>query len=202
MEQVVSWVSEYGYWILFVGLFLEMLFLPFPGGTTMGFSGVLANQGELSYFVCILLAGVGSSLGMSMAYFIGLKLGAPFFDKYGTRFFMSPSRKRVIHAWFDRFGNKIIFISYFIPGIRHFTGYFSGILKLNRNVFLFYAIGGAFTWAATYVSLGYFFGEKWEEIISAIETYTIPVGIIGITIIIFYILFKWLRFRRKRLEKY
>lgn len=35
MDQVIGWFLEYGYWILIGGLFLEFLFLPFPGATVM-----------------------------------------------------------------------------------------------------------------------------------------------------------------------
>ncbi|MDY0395095.1 hypothetical protein RWE15_12525 [Virgibacillus halophilus] len=79
MDQIISWFADYGYSILFFGLLLEFLFLPFPGGTVMGFSGVLAHKDELIYGLCVLCAGMGASTGMTITYFIGAKLGAPFF---------------------------------------------------------------------------------------------------------------------------
>lgn len=198
MEQVLHWFSEYGYWILLVGLFLEYLFLPFPGATVMGFSGVLSYQGSLKYIWCILLAGLGTSIGMSITYFIGKKLGAPFFEKYGSRFFMGPKRQEKVRAWYQRFGSKIVFISFFIPGIRHFTGYFSGVMKLNIKLFLIYTWTGAFLWVTTYVSLGYFLGPNWEHIVNTFKAYLLPICLIALVIIGLYVYWQWFRYTAKK----
>lgn len=189
MDQIISWFADYGYGILFFGLLLEFLFLPFPGGTVMGFSGVLAHQGELMFGICILFSGLGSSMGMVLTYFIGAKLGKPFFEKHGSRFFMGPKRRQVVQNWFQRFGNKIVFISFFVPGIRHFTGYFMGIVQMKAKTFILYTIGGAFSWATLFVSLGYFLGPKWEQIISVYKMYTIPItiGIMVLFILVIYL---------------
>lgn len=195
MDQVVMWFSEYGYFVLAVGLFMEFLFLPFPGGTVMGFSGVLSYQGELIYLFCIFIAGMGTTLGMTATYFIGYKLGAPFFEKHGSKFFIGPKRRETVERWFGRFGSKVVFISFFIPGIRHFTGYFSGIMKLKFRVFLVYNIGGAFSWVTTYVSLGYFLGPRWEEIVQAFAPYLIPLTLAGIGLLAIVFLFRWIRVR-------
>src|SRR5699024_5156636 len=131
MEQIIEWFTQYGYWILFIGLFLEFLFLPFPGGTVMTVSGILAQQGELDYKLSIFLATLGTSLGMIATYFIGRRVGWPFFEKFGHRMFMGERRRKAAHKWFERFGSKVVFISFFVPGLRHFTGYISGLMKLR-----------------------------------------------------------------------
>ncbi|MFD2673670.1 DedA family protein [Marinicrinis sediminis] len=168
-----NWFEEYGYLILFVGLFLEFVFLPFPGELVMGYSGVMSYRGDLNYFVCILLAGLGTSMGMTITYFIGRAVGYPFFEKYGAKFFMGPKQRKKVQKWFNRYGNKLLFISYFLPGIRHFTGYFGGIMSLEFRSFIIYVWSGAFTWVVTYVSLGYLIGPKWERISELITRYAL-----------------------------
>lgn len=202
MEQIVYWFSEYGYWILFVGLLLEFLFLPFPGATVMGYAGVLAYQGTLHYALCVLLAGLGTATGMSLTYFIGYKLGAPFFEKYGAKFFMGPARRKSVQVWFNRFGNKIVFISFFVPGIRHFTGYFSGIMKLNVRTFLLFTWTGAFTWVTAYVSLGYILGPKWEEAIELFKANTLPLSLAVLGLASLYVWLKWLRYKEKEKKRW
>lgn len=195
MIQILNWFSEYGYLILFVGLFLELLFLPFPGSSVMIISGILAHQGELNYFLCILIAFLGTSLGMLSTYIIGSSVGYSFFEKYGSKFFMGKKRMDNVQKWFNRFGTKVVFISYFIPGVRHFTGYFSGIVKLKFKVFFFYTLAGAMSWCIFSVSLGYFFGERWEFILQLLKYYGAPIIIICI---LGYI---WWRFRFKKRNK-
>ena len=132
MQILTSLIEHYGYIILFLSLMLELIALPIPGEFLMGYAGVLVYQGKLSWILCMVIAGLGSSAGMTLSYWIGYKLGAPFFHKYGHRIHMGHERMEKLSNWFGRFGNKLILIAFYIPGVRHFTGYFSGI-----TVFLF-----------------------------------------------------------------
>lgn len=194
MDQVIGWFLEYGYWILVGGLFLEFLFLPFPGATVMTVAGILSHQGQLDYFVSILLAVTGASLGMLVSYMIGARVGYPFFERYGSKFFMGEKRRLSMQKWFNRFGTKVVFISFFIPGIRHFTGYFSGIVRLKPKMFLLYTVGGSLTWALAYVSLGYFFGQRWREILYFIQIFILPAGLIALLIfLLYYAVRRWFR---------
>lgn len=199
MDQVIGWFNEYGYWILFMGLFLEFLFMPFPGGTVMAISGILAHQGRLDYLTCILLSVLGTSSGITITYFIGRKLGSPFFEKHGAKFFMGPKRRGAVESWFGRFGNKVVFFSFFIPGIRHFTGYFSGIMKLRFRDFILYTIGGAASWAAVHVSLGYYFGRNWKYVAGSMTKVMITLFILLVGVPLIYVLVKRL-LGRKRMD--
>lgn len=197
MEHILDWFTQYGYLILFIGLYLEFLFLPFPGGTVMAVSGILAHQGELDFGFCVFLATSGTSLGMMTTYIIGRKVGWPFFEKYGHRIFMGEKRREVAEKWFERFGSKVVLVSFFIPGVRHFTGYISGLVKLRFRKFFLYMICGAFLWVVTFTSLGYFFGKRWEEIIKLIQLYGLPLLGVGIVVMMIYF-YRKSRLKRKR----
>lgn len=197
MEQIIEWFTQYGYWILFIGLFLEFLFLPFPGGTVMTVSGILAQQGELDYKLSIFLATLGTSLGMIATYFIGRRVGWPFFEKFGHRMFMGERRRKAAHKWFERFGSKVVFISFFVPGLRHFTGYISGLMKLRFRKFLIYMVSGALLWVVTFVSLGYYFGMRWKEILELTKVFTIPIIVLSLCLTGFFIYRKY-QTRKKR----
>jgi membrane protein DedA with SNARE-associated domain len=114
--------------VLFFALMLELLALPLPGEVLMSYTGFLVFQGHLNWTISVLMAGFGSSVGMTIAYWIGYKLGTPFFDKYGHRFHMGPERIEKTSTWFNMYGNKLLVIAYFIPGVRHITGYFQELL--------------------------------------------------------------------------
>lgn len=78
MDFITSYINQYGYIVLFLALMLELLALPLPGELLMGYAGVLAFQGHLSWVGSILVAGTGSMVGMTIAYGVGYKLGTPF----------------------------------------------------------------------------------------------------------------------------
>jgi len=89
--------------------------------------------------------------------------------------------------WFESSGNKLLILAYFIPGVRHITGYFSGITKIPYRRFALNAYFGALVWAATFISLGKVLGPNWQKFHSYISRYLI-IGslIISLTFIIIY----------------
>jgi membrane protein DedA with SNARE-associated domain len=85
---------------------------------------------------------------------------------------MNQKRLAKITKWFDKYGDKLILVSYFIPGLRHFTGYVSGILKVRLRTFFFYNYLGGFLWVLVYVMIGKVFGQKIEQLLHIISQYS------------------------------
>lgn len=154
MGFLTNWLEQYGYWVLFSALFLEMLAFPFPGEVLMSYSGLLIFQGKLNWIVTIFSAFVGVSTGVTLSYWIGFRLGTPFFNKYGARFHLGPDRLQNISNWFQKYGNKLLIIAFFIPGVRHFTGYFAGVTRISFRTYAWYSYIGAFIWVTVFISFG------------------------------------------------
>jgi membrane protein DedA with SNARE-associated domain len=185
MEWMNTLFEQYGYFVLFLGLFAESLALPFPGELAMAISGHLTNLRSFNILFIIFYSYFGAIVGTTVTYYLGYKLGTPFFDKYGKFFFMNQERLAKMTKWFDKYGDKLILVSYFIPGLRHFTGYVSGILKVRLRTFFFYNYMGGFLWVMTYVMIGKVFGQKIEQLLHIISQYTtvaIIVLVIGVVI--------------------
>ncbi|WML48883.1 hypothetical protein RCG23_01800 [Neobacillus sp. PS3-34] len=83
MHVFITFMNEYGYLVLFLALFLGILAVPLPIEAMMGYAGLLAFQGQMNWMAAILSAGLGGAAGMFAAYWVGYKLGMPFFEKYG-----------------------------------------------------------------------------------------------------------------------
>lgn len=139
----------------------------------MGYAGVLVFQGNLNWITSIVMAGLGGCTGMTIAYWIGYKLGTPFVHKYGHRVHMGPDRLEKMSTWYGKYGNKLLMIAYFIPGVRHFTGYFSGITHISFRSYALYAYIGAFIWTGTFISLGKLLGPQWEQFHTSLKKYLI-----------------------------
>lgn len=183
MEWLGNLFGQYGYFVLFFGLFAESLALPFPGELAMAISGHMNNLGSFSIPLIILCSYLGAIVGTTFTYYLGYKLGTPFFEKYGKYFFLNQERLTKVTKWFDKYGDKIILVSYFIPGLRHFTGYVSGILRVRLRTFLLYNYMGGFAWVLMYVMIGKIFGqqiEQWLHIISQYSVIAISVVAIGL----------------------
>lgn len=193
MGFVTTWIDQYGYMVLFFALMLELIALPVPGEVLMSYSGFLVSQGRLHWLASILFAGIGGSIGMTVAYLVGYKLGTPFFHKYGRRIHLGPEKLEKISVWFSKYGNKMLIIGYFIPGVRHITGYFAGITRIPFRFYAVYAYLGAFVWTSTFISLGKVLGPKWAEFHGSIKKYLIMIGIVAATVLVivyFYRVYK------------
>lgn len=183
MGSITAFIDQFGYIVLFVALLLELIAIPLPGEVLMTYSGFLVFTGHLNWSVCILVAGVGTSVGMTIAYWIGFKLGTPFFEKYGHRFHLGPERIHKTSLWFNKHGKKLLIIAYFIPGVRHITGYFSGITRIPFRIYALFAYSGAFLWVTVFITLGKILGPQWEQFYSSVKKYVI-IGSIGAAVIL------------------
>ena len=164
-------ISNYQYYALFLFLSLGMIGLPIPDEFLMMFSGFQVGLGRMSYSYTILIASLGSFFGMNITYWIGRKLGKEFLQKLGPYF--SPSEKKFARAesWFQRFGNSLVIVGYFLPGVRQLIAYFAGISQLNYRRYLFLTGLGSIFWTTTFVSLGFSLGLYWKEVMFKIHGY-------------------------------
>ena len=69
-----------------------------------------------------------------------------------------------VQLWFDRFGKWTLFFGYFLAGVRHFTALAAGMTGVRPAVFAGYAYTGGFVWVASFLAIGYFLGEEWDQL--------------------------------------
>lgn len=172
LEKIQHLFGSYGYSVLFFGLLLEFIALPFPGETTMAYAGYLSYKGQLDFGILLILAFLGTTIGMTITYFIGAKAGLPFITRYGKWFLLKQDKLDKTQKWFGKYGNALIFIGYFIPGVRHFTGYFAGIAAIPFRKFALYAYSGALFWVVLFLGIGKVFGPQWNVVFQLAHKYS------------------------------
>lgn len=187
LKSVIELLNQYGYIILFSALLLELIAFPLPGEVIMTYCGFLVFEGKMNWIISILVATFGATLGITISYFTGTTLGYEFFKKYGSYIHLGPERLKKTSTWFNTYGNTLLIVAYFIPGVRHVTGYFSGIIKIPYKKFALNAYLGALIWSCTFISLGKTLGQNWDKFHGSIIKYAI-IGslIIASTIITIY----------------
>ncbi|GMK37394.1 alkaline phosphatase [Paenibacillus sp. CCS19] len=193
MGNVASWLEHYSYGILFAALLLEMLALPLPGEMLMSYTGVFISSGSMNLVVSIVCAGVGVTFGVTLSYWIGYKLGKPFLLKYGKHIHLGEAQLEKLSTWFEKYGEKLLFIAYFIPGVRHVTGYFCGVMRIPFRHYAIYAYSGAWFWVCVFILLGNALGTKFEAYHHTINRYMIIMMAVGIASSLLFYLFQRLR---------
>ena len=193
-EQVLNWITQYGYIAIYLCLVLGIIGLPIPDETMMTFSGYLVFTGTLSLPLTFLTALAGSISGITISYALGRFLGIQLVHRYGKYLHITEERIQKAHSWFDRVGHWALTIGYFIPGVRHFTAYAAGISELEPRTFAIYAYSGSLIWVSTFIALGYFLGERWKAVEANIHYYLLWGAIaMGVAVIAYFVWWKWIR---------
>ncbi|MGG0188138.1 DedA family protein [Bacillus rhizoplanae] len=183
MEWIHDLFQQHAYYVVLIGLMLEYIAFPFPGEPTLAYAGYLAHTGELHLVPLIFLSFLGTSVGMTIQYFVGNKLGMPFIQRYGKYVFLTQRKIDLTNKWFDKYGYFLIFIGFFIPGVRHFTGYFAGIINLPFRRFAMTIYSGALLWVSFFLVGGYWLGGNLDNIFRAVEGHIGKI-IIGVVVVV------------------
>ena len=190
MEMLFKLLTEHVYVILFVSLILEFAALPLPGETMMVLAGVMAYNNHGSYIGMIIASALGTVIGMQFSYEIGRRLGTKAVDKYGMYIGLTPYRMTKAAEFFNKFGNIVIVIAYFLPGVRHILGYFSGISRIDAKKFHIYStIGGVF-WVVVFITLGYVLGPSAPHAFKLLYKYGTMLFILAIAALFIYSIYK------------
>jgi membrane protein DedA with SNARE-associated domain len=194
MEIIANWVAHYGYAAIFSLLVLGIVGLPVPDESLMTFVGYLVYKGQLQAVPAFASAVLGSMCGITVSYGLGRSVGLFILHHYGSFFHISTKEIEKVHDWFDRFGTWTLLIGYFIPGVRHLTAVVAGTSKLRLSLFFIFAYSGAIIWAATFIGIGYLFGDQWSQVLEHVHRHFVIAAWIALVLCAFYLV--WF-FRKK-----
>lgn len=153
-------VTQYGYWLLLAGTFLE-------GESVLVIAGFLAFQGYLELPWVILVAFIGTFLGDQFFFHLGRYKGRALL----CRFPRWQARAERALALFNRHQITLVIGFRFLYGIRSVTPFVLGSSGFSPLRFgLLDAIGGIL-WATLVGILGYLFGRVAARYIEEYDTW-------------------------------
>ena len=197
-QQVLAWVTQYGYLAIFALLVFGIVGLPVPDETLLTITGILVSKGRLSLPLAIGSALAGSLTGITISYLLGRKFGLPLIHRYGRYLRITQEHVQKAHAWFARAGHWSLTFGYFIPGVRHVTAYAAGMSDLEPPQFALFAYSGGCLWVVSFIGLGCFLGERWEAVEKNIHHYLVWLTIAACILVAGYFAWrKWGRVRRR-----
>ena len=182
-----------GPWALWIVIFAETgLLIGFflPGDTILFLSGIASSSFgaalgfHLDIVPLLIVTPLCAIAGAQLGFYLGVRLGAPMFDKPNSRFF---NREHVLKTEqiFDRFGPaKAVILARFIPVVRTFLNPVAGILEMPARRFFVYNVIGAVIWTDGILLAGNRLARQITNIVPAdqIDRYLVPI-IVGIVII-------------------
>ena len=162
-QHLVEFVTNYGVWIygiLFLIIFVEtgLVVMPFlPGDSLLFAAGALAATGAMDPVVLIILLFIAAVLGDTLNYHIGKYIGPRVFNIESR--WINKEYLLKTQAFFEKHGGKTIIFARFIPFARTFAPFVAGVSAMNYKYFLSYNVIGAICWVASFITLGYLFGN-------------------------------------------
>ena len=182
---IVETVGTLGYAGIFIMMFLESSFFPFPSEVVMIPAGYLAYKGEMNMYLVILFGILGSLAGSLFNYYLAVKFGRRFLIKYGKYFFIKEETIVKMEEFFKKHGHISTFSGRLIPVVRQYISLPAGLAKMNLFVFSLYTSLGAGIWVIILAVLGYYLGDN-EGLIKEYLRYIIVAILIALVVLAFW----------------
>jgi len=187
---LVDKVGDMGYFGIFLLMFLESTFFPFPSEVIMIPAGYLAYKGEMNLIVVIVVGILGSVAGALFNYYLARHFGRAFLLRYGKYMLIKPQTLDKLEAFFRKHGELSTFNGRLIPGIRQLISLPAGLAKMNVVKFSFYTALGAGIWVIVLVALGYLLGSNEALLSKYLRSATLIALLSVLLITLFYIIRK------------
>ena len=191
-----------GYAGVMLAMAIESAMIPLPSELILPFAGFLVsdpNQIEpitgqpWSFWIVVVVATIGNTLGSLVAYALGAYGGRPFLERYGRYVLIRPHEIDIADRFFERWGSQTVFFSRLLPIVRTFISFPAGVARMDLRRFIVYSTAGAFLWSILLVWAGVQLGDNWVEIRAMLQPFDLA---IAIGVVVLFVAFVWLRLGR------
>jgi membrane protein DedA with SNARE-associated domain len=191
-----------GYIGVLVAMAIESAMVPLPSELILPYAGFLISDpskleplthGPWGFWIVVLAATVGNTLGSLISYAIGAYGGRPFLERYGRYLLIRPHEIELADAFFARRGNLTVFIGRLLPIVRTFISFPAGVARMPLGPFVLYSTAGAFLWSTLLVWGGTVVGAHWADIRHALQPFDLVIAALAVILVV---LFVWLRLGR------
>lgn len=163
-QHLNAFFLEYGalaYLLLFLIIFAEtgLVITPFlPGDSLLFAVGALCAVSTLSLPIILIILPLAAILGDNTNYWIGHWFGPKVFKNEKAKFLNKDNLMKA-HNFYEKYGGIAITLCRFLPILRTFVPFVSGVVKMNFPKFTFFNVIGGIGWVLIFTLLGYFFGN-------------------------------------------
>ncbi len=176
-------ISATGYTGAAILMALESMIAPVPSEAVMPFVGMAVVKGKMSLIPAIIWTSVGSLVGSLISYWMGYVGGKPLVLKVGKYLFINESHLDLTVKFFHKRGALTVFISRFIPVVRHLISVPAGMGRMPLLPFCIYTVVGATMWNGALLWAGYVWQENVDKITPYYKILDIVVVVVGMIVV-------------------
>ena len=188
-----------GYLGVMVAMAIESAMIPLPSELILPYAGFLVSDHSQiepltgqpwNFWIVVVFATIGNTLGSLVAYAIGAYGGRPFLKRYGKYVLIRPHEIELADGFFARHGAATVFIGRLLPIVRTFISFPAGVARMRISTFIVFSTAGAFLWSCLLVYAGVVLGENWEDIRRLLQPFDL---LIAVGVVVLVVLFVWWR---------
>ena len=196
---LTSLYGAVGYLGVFLAMTIESAMIPLPSELILPFAGFLVGDpsklepltgGPWNFWIVVILATLGNTLGSIVGYYIGAWGGRPFLERWGRYLLIRPHELELADRFFQKYGPATAFFSRLMPIVRTFISFPAGVARMPLGTFILYSTLGALPWSILLVWAGVQLGGNWVEIRHMLQPYDLAIAVIAVLL---FALFIWWR---------
>ena len=141
-----------GYLGVMVAMAIESAMIPLPSELILPYAGFLVSDTSQlepitgqpwNFWIVVVVATIGNTLGSLIAYAIGAYGGRPFLERYGKYLLIRSHEIELADSFFARHGAATVFIGRLLPIVRTFISFPAGVARMPIRTFVIYSTAGA-----------------------------------------------------------
>jgi membrane protein DedA with SNARE-associated domain len=185
-----------GYLGVTMAMAIESAMIPLPSELILPYAGFLVSDptqveplthGAWGFWLVVVAATVGNTIGSLVGYAIGAWGGRPFLQRYGRYLLIRPHEIELAERFFDRYGAATAFFSRLLPIVRTFISFPAGVARMPLGRFIVYSTAGAFLWSIALVYAGTVLGAHWLDIRRALQPFDLLIAIAFVALVVVFV---------------
>jgi membrane protein DedA with SNARE-associated domain/rhodanese-related sulfurtransferase len=198
MQYFVRILLQYGYAVLFLAVLGQQCGIPIPADPFMVGMGSLAGDGHYSLATSIAIAWTGAMTGDLLWFRIGRVWGSRALGLLCRISIEPDSCVARTHSRFARSGPRGLLLSKFVPGLSAVATPVAGMIGTPLPQFLLWDGLGALLWVSAYLTLGYVFRRRLEEIAQLFDGAKRSFVVLLVCLVVAYIAYIGVKIHRRR----
>ncbi|MFC4726622.1 DedA family protein [Coralloluteibacterium thermophilus] len=200
LDLLVNFFTDYGYLAVFLILLACGFGVPIPEDITLVAGGIISGLGYANVHVMFGVCMAGVLIGDSTMFLVGRHFGVRALRWRWINWLLTAQRYAQVQEKFEKYGNRLLFIARFLPGLRSPIFLTAGMTR-RVSYLRFLALDGfaAIISVPIWVYLGYYGADNHEWLLKWMHRgqtgLFVVLGVLALVVLVWWLMRRRLRRR-------
>lgn len=199
LDLLIRVFTENGYLAVFTILLICGFGVPIPEDISLVAGGVISGLGYANVHVMCAVGITGVLAGDSLMFMLGRVFGERALKLRWVAYLMTPRRYAQVQAKFSRYGNRLMFVARFLPGLRS-PIYLTAGMTRRVSFMRFFLLDGfaALISVPVWVYLGHYGALHRDWLLTWLDRGKVVAILVALAIVALVVAWFWKRAARRR----